>query len=55
MTRYTFARTFAQAFPRSCEMACAMEYYRPSRWPMRLLWGILAAGSFAAVVILAGR
>lgn len=42
-----FPRTLSDAFPRSCERACAVQIYRPrhSWWPA-LLIALLVAGVF---------
>ncbi len=54
MTRYPYwPRTFADAFPESCDYACAVTCYRTPIWVRVLLW-VLAIAVFAAVLCVWG-
>ncbi len=44
-------RTFADAFPASCDYACAVTYYKAPTWPRLLPWLFLVAGA----LVLASR
>ncbi len=44
MTRYPYwPRTFADAFPESCDYACAVTRYTAPAWHRVLLWGLVLA------------
>ena len=50
MTYPFFPRSTAQAFPRTCEAACAVTHYKnPARWATRALWMISLAALLGAL------
>ena len=54
MTRYPYwPRTFADAFPESCDYACAVQRFTAPAWKRAVMWCV-ALAVIAALIYIGG-